>query len=116
MHTEKRSVMPPPSAEYALSGSDELIHEFAQTVADENGTLYRVSVWGRREPSGQWIGWIEFHALGLASPVISTDRETTQSTRAALEYWATGLGRVYLEGALGRALSPSPAAMPHIAP
>jgi hypothetical protein len=31
-----------------------------------------------------------------------TDRETTQSTRAALEYWATSVTVVYLEGALAR--------------
>jgi hypothetical protein len=84
----------------------ELVHEYAQAVEDENGTLYRASVWGRQEPSGQWIGWIEFHALGLNSPVLSTDRETTQSTRAALEYWASGLGAVYLDGALSRASTP----------
>jgi hypothetical protein len=90
-----------------IAGEAELVHEYAQAVEDENGTLYRASVWGRQEPNGQWIGWIEFHALGLNSPVVSTGRETTQSTRTALEYWASGLGAVYLDGALSRALTPA---------
>ena len=36
----------------------------------------------------------------------SVRRETTQPNRTDAEYWATGLTRVYLEGALDRALNP----------
>jgi hypothetical protein len=33
---------------------------------------------------------------------VVTDRETTQSSREAVAYWATGLEPIYLEGALKR--------------
>jgi hypothetical protein len=56
-----------------------------------------------QEPAGTWVGWIEFHPIGTERLVLRTDRETTQSSRSALEYWSTGLGTVYLEGALERA-------------
>jgi len=39
------------------------------------------------------------------SPPLATPRETTQSNRAALEYWARGLEPIYLEGALVRAVA-----------
>jgi len=39
--------------------------------------------------------------------VIRSGRETTQPSRADAMYWATGLTRVYLEGALARALDPA---------
>ena len=39
------------------------------------------------------------------SPPLATLRETTQSNRAALEYWARGLEPIYLEGALVRAVA-----------
>jgi len=38
--------------------------------------------------------------------VIRSGRETTQPSRDDVMYWATGLTRVYLEGALSRALAP----------
>jgi hypothetical protein len=37
---------------------------------------------------------------------VRSSRETTQPNRADLEYWATGLTEVYLEGSLRRALQP----------
>jgi hypothetical protein len=39
------------------------------------------------------------------SPPLATSRETTQSSRQALTYWAGGLAATYLEGALKRAVS-----------
>jgi hypothetical protein len=36
--------------------------------------------------------------------VLSTEQETSQPDRKAVEYWAGGLEPVYLEGALARAL------------
>jgi len=52
---------------------------------------------------GTWEGWIEFIPVDGGEPVRSP-RETTQPNRTDTEYWATGLGGVYLEGALKRAL------------
>jgi hypothetical protein len=56
-------------------------------------------------PDGRWQGWIELLPLGDGEPVRSS-RETTQPNRRDVEYWATGLTYVYLEGALHRALKP----------
>jgi hypothetical protein len=42
------------------------------------------------------------------SAVLRSERETTQSTFADLERWASGVRPVYLEGALERTLTPPP--------
>jgi hypothetical protein len=67
------------------------------------GTLWVPLVYGRERADGTWEGWVEFRAVdgGLAR---ATDRETTQSNREALEYWAGGLEPVYFEGAFARAV------------
>jgi hypothetical protein len=54
---------------------------------------------------GRWEGWLEFSDLDTGA-VIRSARETTQPTRDDAMYWATGLTRVYLEGALTRARAP----------
>jgi hypothetical protein len=43
---------------------------------------------------------------------VRSPRETTQPNRTDTEYWATGLGDIYLEGALRRSLEPRPSAPP----
>jgi len=80
----------------------ELIQEFAEVVRDARGKEYVASVYGE-ERGGNWEGWIEFRQLAGLGPSLRTGRETTQPDRGALEYWATGLEPVYLEGALARA-------------
>ena len=67
------------------------------------GRTYRPRAYGQTQPDGTWGGWIAFFPLD-GSPAVATDRETTQSTLAALSVWASGLTSVYLEGALDRAL------------
>lgn len=52
-----------------------------------------------------WEGWLEFTPIGGQFQSIATERETTQPNRTDLDYWATGLSSVYLEGALQRALA-----------
>lgn len=67
---------------------------------------YEARVVGR--PQGHvWEGWIEFIADD-GSDVRRTPRETTQSDRLALLYWASGLSSTYLEGALQRAVRATP--------
>lgn len=78
-----------------------LIHEFSQPLVVPEG-VYRVQVFG--QPVGDiWSGWLVFQSELGAGEVLATDQETTQPNRQALEYWATGLEPVYLEGALVRA-------------
>jgi hypothetical protein len=80
----------------------ELIHEFTTEVQDAAGVHYRVLAYGEQRADGTWIGWLVFVPSG-AETVLRTDQETVQSNRGFLEYWASGLEPVYLEGALGRA-------------
>jgi hypothetical protein len=68
------------------------------------GTTYRVWVYGRERADGKWEGWLEFVAVG-APMVRRTGRETTQSSREDLTYWASGLEDAYLQGAFARAQS-----------
>ena len=67
-----------------------------------DGTEYRIQVWGEPRPDGTWVGWLEF-VPAAGEPRLRTDRETTQPSREALAYWATGLEPVYFEGAFARA-------------
>jgi len=79
-----------------------LIREHPNSVISGN-TTYAVYVCGRDREDGTWEGWIEFHPSDSGHPTLSTERETSQPNRTALEYWADGLEPVYLEGALARA-------------
>ena len=71
-----------------------------ETRVRRNGSTYRVRVIGTERSDGTWEGHLEFQ--GKSGP-LCTDEETSQPNREALEYWATGLEPVYLEGALDRA-------------
>jgi hypothetical protein len=84
---------------------DALIHVFKSQVGDEDGHEYRARAMGRQRRGGSWVGWIEFTPSGGQGIVRRTPIETTQPNRTALEYWASGLEPVYLEGALERAIS-----------
>jgi len=72
-----------------------------------DGRIYTAQACGREREDGMWEGWFEFVAEN-ASGVLRSERETTQPTLAALEYWASGITPVYLEGALERTLTPPP--------
>jgi hypothetical protein len=73
-----------------------------------SGRVYTAQACGREREDGTWEGWLEF-VPDDDSDVRRSRRETTQPTFAALEYWATGITPVYLEGALERTLPPPPA-------
>jgi hypothetical protein len=61
---------------------------------------WRVLVEGLDRADGTWAGRLHF-INGTTSRV--TGQETSQPNRQALEYWATGLEGVYVEGAFNRA-------------
>jgi hypothetical protein len=82
----------------------ERIHVFSSVVAADTGIRYRASVWGEQRKDGTWLGWLELAPDDGDHRALRTERETTQPNRRALEYWATGIEPVYLEGALVRAL------------
>jgi hypothetical protein len=77
--------------------------EFRTLIAAETGERYQARAVGAQRTDGMWEGWIEFEPLD-GGDVLSSARETTQPNLTDLEYWATGLTPVYLEGALKRAL------------
>jgi hypothetical protein len=66
------------------------------------GVTWRAEAWGRQREDGLWEGWLRFVPVN-GGDARRTDRETTQPNRSALEYWASGLEPVYLEGAFERA-------------
>jgi hypothetical protein len=78
----------------------ELIHSFSASVTDETGAVWRARAFGRLGEN-LWLGWIAF--VNEAGDMVETATETTQPDRAALEYWASGVEPIYLDGALARA-------------
>jgi hypothetical protein len=83
----------------------EVLLEYPETVRSDDGRIYIARACGSERADGLWQGWIEFVPIAGGAPVRSP-RETTQPNHADVHYWATGLGTVYLEGALHRALNP----------
>lgn len=81
----------------------ELIHQHPEQVADLQGVKYNALIYGEPREDGTWQGWIEFHPASGAGPALRTERETSQPSRGALVYWASGLEPIYLEGAFDRA-------------
>jgi hypothetical protein len=72
-----------------------------------DGRVYIAQACGRQREDGIWEGWLEFVPQD-GSDAVRSQRETTQPSFADLEYWATGITPVYLEGALERTLTPPP--------
>ena len=85
----------------------EVLVEFDAAFPGPDGAAYAPRACAREAEDGRWEGWIEFSELDSGA-VIQTARETTQPTRDGVMYWATGLTRVYLEGALARAMAGVP--------
>jgi len=81
----------------------ELIREYTTAIRTPEGERFSVSVYGTERVDGTWEAWLEFSPVTASSPVLRTERETSQPNRGALEYWADGLEPVYLEGAFARA-------------
>ena len=84
-----------------LVGTPVLIHTFADPFRAQDGTAYTVKVYGQERSDGTWIGWLEFVAQ-KSGAIRRTPRETTQSNREQLYYWATGVQHSYLTGAFSR--------------
>jgi hypothetical protein len=78
----------------------ERIQEFADRVVSSGGSAFLARAFA--EPRANvWIGWLEFQSSD--GRTIRTGEETSQPSREAVAYWASGLEPVYLEGALARA-------------
>ena len=88
-----------------LSSMETVILTYQATLAMPSGRTYRPRACGHRRADGLWEGWLEF-LPDDATPAVRSGRETTQPNLVDLEYWATGVTPVYLQGALERALLP----------
>jgi hypothetical protein len=89
-----------------MNSTSKILVEFDEPVEGDDGRPYRARVVGAETSLGHWEGWLEFTTSG--DETYSSGRETTQPNYIDLGYWATGLTRVYLQGALRRALSHVP--------
>ena len=78
------------------------IREHPAKVIDGD-TTYIVRICGQERADGTWEAWLEFHPADGRGPVLRTERETSQSSRDAIDVWASGLESVYFEGAFARA-------------
>jgi hypothetical protein len=86
------------------------VHRFEELVgATGEGPWYVAEAYAGEREDGRWDGWLVFLPLDRTRP-LPTERETTQPTGDAVEYWASGLTPVYLEGALARAIAMTPEA------
>jgi hypothetical protein len=81
----------------------ETLVKFDESISDSTGARYFVEAVGRQREDGLWEGYLEFLPLNERAERITSDRETTQPNRRAVDYWAQGLSRIYLSGALDRA-------------
>jgi hypothetical protein len=81
----------------------ETLVKFDEAIPDSTGARYFVEAIGRQREDGLWEGYLEFLPVNDRAERITSDRETTQPNRNAVDYWAQGLSRVYLSGALDRA-------------
>ena len=77
------------------------VHQFTNQIAGSKGR-YVVRAFAEKK-ANVWIGWLEFEPVGAPGQVLTTGEETSQPNEKAVEYWASGLEAIYLEGALARA-------------
>jgi hypothetical protein len=85
----------------------ETLMEYAIPILGKDGRAYRARACGRERSDQTWEGWFEFESADGVERW-RTARETTQPNRADAVYWATGISEVFLQGALTRAMEPSP--------
>ena len=81
---------------------NDLVHTYGEVVRDPEGRGYVASVHSLERIDGTWETWLEFRGLGR-DVTLRTNRESEQSNRRGVLYWASGLQPSYLDGALLRA-------------
>jgi hypothetical protein len=80
-----------------------LLRTLPEVIVGTRGA-FETRIVASESADGTWEAWLEF--LPLATPRTvrhATLLETHQQTRTAIERWASGITRVYAEGALERA-------------
>ena len=85
----------------------EILVKFDEPIARADGAPYFAQAMTRKRDDNLWEGWLMFSPANGGGEPVCSGRETTQPNRNAVMYWAQGLTRVYLMGALERALVPT---------
>jgi hypothetical protein len=82
----------------------ELLREHPTLVGgtDNGDAAYVAQIWGRALDDGNWEAWTVFVPVQRGAAMRRTERDTTQASREAVEYWAAGVTSIYLQGALAR--------------
>lgn len=83
----------------------EILVKFDEPIAAPSGARYFAQALAGEVKGGLWEGWLEFFPASEGVRALESARETTQPNRTGVEYWSQGLTRVYLEGALARAVA-----------
>lgn len=78
-----------------------MLREFPTLVGSVDDSAYVAQIWAREMGNGGWEAWIVFVPVATGLPR-RTERDTIQTTRAAVEYWASGVTSIYLQGAFAR--------------
>jgi hypothetical protein len=86
----------------------EILVKFDEPIPRHDGKPYVVQAMTRKRDDNLWEGWLVFTPVNEGGEPVASGRETTQPNRDAVMYWAQGLSRVYLMGALERSLVPTP--------
>lgn len=79
----------------------QLLQTFDTPFLDGNGDPYDVYAYAQSRPSDTWQAWLVFKRRRDGES-FSTPAETSQPSREAALYWATGLELAYFQGAFGR--------------
>src|ERR1044071_9120228 len=87
------------------NGMTEIMIDLSETVSDTRG-IFHARAMARQRRDGSWEGWLEFVRAADASVRYTTPIQTLQDDRGTMERWASGLTRVYADGALARARMP----------
>jgi len=100
-------------AENVAMAKAELIWRHSTHVRTPEGILYAAQTYAAPQSDGIWAGWLEFTPVIGEGPVLRTERETTQPSKDAVLYWATGIEPVYLQGAFERRSHVTTSNVPH---
>jgi hypothetical protein len=83
----------------------EILVRFDDPITAPGGKQYFAQAVASQVRGGLWEGWLEFFPVSEGVRALESARETTQPNRTDVEYWSQGLTKVYLEGALARAVA-----------